>query len=153
MLAVKILLEHQLSVPRDQHGMDLRRVVRVHRHVEQLLDKALHCGAIDVLGIERRRGPAVIELRWCAIRIVSGILATRIEIAVVVVAQEIVAAATAREHESDDVVLRVIATDAHLAFLTATLADELERGAIHRESLDALLRAEIEFGVAQYRAQ
>ena len=153
MLFVKVLLQDQLSVPRDEKTVKLRRVRRIHRHVENALDELLHRCAIDVLRIQRAHRPAVVARERRTVRVTARLFAARVERAVVRVANEVVASAARGKKEGDHLVLGLIRPARDLLLLSAAFPDELQRVAVAREPFHALLRAEIELRIAQDGAE
>src|SRR5882672_4309296 len=152
-LAVEIFLEHEPAVPRDHHAMNLQRIRRIHRHVDDHLDESLHRRAIDVLRLERRGGPAIVAAQRRTIDIAARILAARIELACVVGAREIVAATAAGEDKRDHLIVGVVCPDADLLLLAPALAHQLHAVAVAYEPINSLLRSEIELRIAQHGAE
>src|SRR5688500_13620554 len=96
-----VLLEDELPEAAEQNTVDLWRVRRVHWHVEYRLDERFDSRAVDADFIERSRRPAVGPRGRRPVCVAFRIPAAGIELALVVVAAEVVRAATIREREGD----------------------------------------------------
>src|ERR1700682_6676976 len=62
-LAVEVLLQYELPMPRDENALDLWRVHRLHRHVDDPFDERLYFGAMHVRELARCGWPAVTARR------------------------------------------------------------------------------------------
>src|SRR6185312_8050230 len=144
-------LQDQFSMPRDEDAVDLRRVHRLHRRIDDPQDEPLDPRAIDVRLLESPRGPAVVTGRRRTVFIARRILASGIEVAVVAVAPEVVGPAARRKGEGDHAALRVVGPAGRLPLflLTWTYPDELHDVALANEAIDAEPGAQVALGIAQ----
>ncbi|HYH06994.1 MAG TPA: hypothetical protein VEK11_08025 [Thermoanaerobaculia bacterium] len=153
LVTVEVLLDEQLPMPRHEERVKLRRVARVHRHVEEALDELLDRGAVDAFRVECAHRPAVVAAQRCAVDVAFRTFAARVERAVVRVANEIVRPAAAGKAEHEDLVLRVVRAGGDFQLLPAARADQLHHVALAGQPVDRVLRPDVAFRIAQDRAE
>jgi hypothetical protein len=154
-LAVEVLLQHELAVTRDQHAMDFGRVHGLDRHVDQHLDELLDRHPVDLRLIECPGRPTVVAGGRRPVGVRLRVTAAWIESAVLVVAAKIVGAAAFRKRNRQHVVVAVVSAFEQNLFgrLPAKVAHEPHSFALVHQVRDIVEHADVAFGISDERAE
>src|SRR5262249_6473449 len=117
--------------------------------VEDRLHEFLDSGAADVLVVETRDRPTVIERERSAISVGLGLSATRIKIAGVGLTPEDVTADAAANEQRQDLRLGIVCSARDFIHLIVAASEKLHAVAVARQPVHAPLRADSSLEVAE----